>query len=55
MENNERAQPKPAQGDALMYFNALWFSIEKYIGVDPDCAHWVAVIRAALTEQKAVE
>ena len=40
--------------DALKYFNALWFSIEKHMGVDPDCAHWPDVIRAAILKHKDV-
>lgn len=33
---------------ALKYFNALWHSIEKHIGVDPECKRWPEVIRSAI-------
>ena len=49
--NDAVSTPAIADGvgvEALKYFNALWFSIEKHMGVDPDCAHWPDVIRAAI-------
>jgi hypothetical protein len=39
-----------ANTEALQYFNALWASIEKHMGVDPECAHWPVVIRRALCD-----
>lgn len=34
--------------DPLSQFNALWYSIEKHMGVDPDCAHWADNIRNSI-------
>lgn len=36
------------KAEALKYFNALWYGIERHMGVDPECAHWPDVIRAAI-------
>lgn len=36
-------------------FNALWYAIEKHMGIDPDCAGWADDIRKALRERQAVD
>lgn len=32
----------------LSMFDALWYAIEKHMGVDPECAHWKEAIRDAI-------
>lgn len=45
---NTRTVSSTDTSQALKYFNAIWYGIEKHCGVDPECIHYPDVIRAAI-------